>query len=1065
MIHEPLNSRFATVEDIFVKFVAPKLRVEYNDMFYLYTDQKDLCPNKTQIQEGFNIYYMPRYMHNEIYNGIKGLNATLRDKIRDYYKLSGTSFWNTITDDTTFEEIQNKSPQANSDLKYSILDCCRYINESYIAQTEAFKKYSSVITSDEFMSSQSLVSDDNPKVLSLSFAKLSTTQKGLSLKNTDMLLTKGDLLNSTDGVAPIKQVTDPEKIEATIADVKKFTIKDLENVYKLSVFGYNLDAVYKTYAFNGYTVVNNSGIHGPNSLVRLCDIVETGQFGVYDVYGTVNKVYRYNEYIIASLIQNTARAVNTINEPYKFEIDSTYVATGNELPFQIISVQMTTAATDGVSTTIPLISEASSYYQRFMLSNSLVLNPTLSTITSANEDSQVLDTDDTDPQIQSRAFQPSAPNASAIEGLMDKTTVSRDETISSSIPIQMTMDSPYSPGANNNTTQEEDWKPVQTGSAESPSYKLESPETQSELEQIIAKNSAGLDVIESKNPDGTIGLIYKGVTQNLLYDDTTYQGNIKNTLQTPVNSLSNIAHRNKVDFTDTKLSLFEKATIDNKSSISSDVKLSDTEKSDSLAMGATGYAGSVTFNTGVIKDINQIKYVNLDQVLFNIGAGIIPWVDGKLYPVYLPANTNIDNALYECYTPAFTNMNKSIGKRSAMFTLRQNQSLHTNQIMITQYGPELVLTYTFNHEWNNRSINDRVPNKPYINMYKNWEYLGQKYTWGFAYDVKNYKDYDTYRIAEADIDVLFQAEPGVNTTSQSLASNFVILEKSIKIQANPKPSVNADPTLDQVLTVRIAYNAYSETLPEALAYILVRIKPKIQRWPLASNYVTNGSAGTAGTIQAFGQYTVLDETLAVTGNFTYDGSTTWSEHNMGTWLHKNSFVKMQTNFVEKQSETVSRTPEGDTTYISMFTKKFAYVVPEPVRNWTINRSNPTSTNIESTIHAWGQNKVKVVTVLCYNQLTANSRFLCNHCGYIFEYQSDELPENYECPICGNGKNGHEKITVNNSRFRKCPICSKIITDPETKHCSTCGYTNKYETFKPVTENFQVFQDVPLFKKQ
>ena len=83
-------------------------------------------------------------MHNEIYNGIKGLNATLRDKIRDYYKLSGTSFWNTITDDTTFEEIQNKSPQANLDLKYSILDCCRYINESYIAQTEAFKKYSSV---------------------------------------------------------------------------------------------------------------------------------------------------------------------------------------------------------------------------------------------------------------------------------------------------------------------------------------------------------------------------------------------------------------------------------------------------------------------------------------------------------------------------------------------------------------------------------------------------------------------------------------------------------------------------------------------------------------------------------------------------------------------------------------------------------------------------------------------------------------------------------------------------------------------------------------------------------
>lgn len=94
---------------------------------------------------------------------------------------------------------------------------------------------------------------------------------------------------------------------------------------------------------------------------------------------------------------------------------------------------------------------------------------------------------------------------------------------------------------------------------------------------------------------------------------------------------------------------------------------------------------------------------------------------------------------------------------------------------------------------------------------------------------------------------------------------------------------------------------------------------------------------------------------------------------------------MQTNFVEKQVEATSRAPEGDTTYISMYTKKFAYVVPEPVRNWTINRSNSTSTNIESTIHAWGQNKVKVVTVLCYNELSGHSHFLCNICGYIFEY--------------------------------------------------------------------------------
>lgn len=38
-------------------------------------------------------------------------------------------------------------------------------------------------------------------------------------------------------------------------------------------------------------------------------------------------------------------------------------------------------------------------------------------------------------------------------------------------------------------------------------------------------------------------------------------------------------------------------------------------------------------------------------------------------------------------------------------------------------------------------------------------------------------------------------------------------------------------------------------------------------------------------------------------------------------------------------------------------------------------------------------------------------------------------------------------------------------DPTTNHCSTCGYTDKYDKFLPVTEAFQVFQDVPLFKKQ
>ena len=49
MLINALNQRYATVEDIFVNFVAPELLghlTEDNDTYFLYTPYKNICPTK-----------------------------------------------------------------------------------------------------------------------------------------------------------------------------------------------------------------------------------------------------------------------------------------------------------------------------------------------------------------------------------------------------------------------------------------------------------------------------------------------------------------------------------------------------------------------------------------------------------------------------------------------------------------------------------------------------------------------------------------------------------------------------------------------------------------------------------------------------------------------------------------------------------------------------------------------------------------------------------------------------------------------------------------------------------
>lgn len=316
---------------------------------------------------------MPRRLHNSIYQGIRNSDVKIIEALKNYYKLSENT--SQVTDASTFAELPSGAV-SNKDLKYTIIDAFRYVNSTYIAKEPAFQPYVSIINSAEFMSDKSSVASDNPNIINLSFSKLADVLPGNKKTGTN-LLSAADISEAEAQEKLQKQITDPLKIEATITDVKSFTISDMCKIYKEAVFGWNLDAVYRTYKFNGYTVLDNSGPHTPNSLVRLCDIAEIGEFGIYDTGGTKNITYRYNEFIIASLVNATARAVNTIENPYRFEVDTRYLPTNESLDFQIVSIQITDSGVNGVGRTNTLTEEAAAFYKQYLITNKISMNPNI----------------------------------------------------------------------------------------------------------------------------------------------------------------------------------------------------------------------------------------------------------------------------------------------------------------------------------------------------------------------------------------------------------------------------------------------------------------------------------------------------------------------------------------------------------------------------------------------------------------------------------------------------------------------------------------------------------------
>lgn len=917
MLQEPLNDRFATVEDIFVKFVAPKLELEYNDMFYLYTEQRNLCPNVEQIKNGFEIYYMPRYLHNSVYNGISRLDNILITRIKDYYAIPVT-LQNTITSATTFKELNDSATaNKNSDLKFSVIDCFRYMNENFIAKEPAFENYQNSILDEEFMVTRSSVASDNPKVVNLSFSKL-RNDITLNWKSGSNLITNQAIANNKNAVVTTKQVTDPGKIDTAIWDVGSFTIKEMAEIYKTAVFGYNLDAVYKTYNFNGYTVLDNSCVHTPQSLVRLCDIAEIGRFNVYDAENTTNVAYMADEYIITSMTSATARATNTIQNPYKFEVESTYLPTGESLGWQLLSIQITDSGKDGVGQTTMVVDEATAMYQKYLIQNKIMLNPTQVMTSSVRWPD---DSDDDGETVDGIASDDSTgtlvPGTGSRAGgdidTDDNDQVSDDggggitggET-GGGITV-----TGWDTGAKLSASSATDiFDPV--GAADADGFYELSMTIDPTMSDDRLSTRTDLQATEIKKPDGTTGVIYTSRAEIADFNNDAYQSNIHNTLITPEESLNATLSVNRV--TQSELVGID-AVVESWST--------------AFQLGSVRQAGTITYSSGAIRDLNEFKYAFTDQLLYTIGAGIIPWVNGEIMPVYLPTNTTIDNTLYTNYTPAFTNKNRAIGKRSALFTMRQNESMHTTQIMITQYGPELIIKYTIG--------NTKSPDHPTEYMF---DYIDQITSVGedgkTAYKDIEFEDKVTesgipYWEADGKADVFFQSKPGINTSSVEIASNFIVLDKKVRHYA--------DENMPGELTIRIVYNAYAESLPDEFKYLVIRLYPVVKS-KLKVNDQGKIIRDTSGSESLDGMDPIIN------GCYTYNGTTNWTN----VQLMQSTF---QTN--EVKLDAVRSATTGDI-------EKFIYKVPQPVLNW----QNLNSLSICNTLHAWGQNAVKLVTLLINN---------------------------------------------------------------------------------------------------
>ena len=73
---------------------------------------------------------------------------------------------------------------------------------------------------------------------------------------------------------------------------------------------------------------------------------------------------------------------------------------------------------------------------------------------------------------------------------------------------------------------------------------------------------------------------------------------------------------------------------------------------------------------------------------------------------------------------------------------------------------------------------------------------------------------------------------------------------------------------------------------------------------------------------------------------------------------------------------------------------------------------------------------------------AKSRWVCQVCGYV--YEGDELPEGYQCPVCGVGPEHFEKegaAPKKNPAKWVCQVCGYVYEGdelPEGYQCPVCG---------------------------
>ena len=74
-----------------------------------------------------------------------------------------------------------------------------------------------------------------------------------------------------------------------------------------------------------------------------------------------------------------------------------------------------------------------------------------------------------------------------------------------------------------------------------------------------------------------------------------------------------------------------------------------------------------------------------------------------------------------------------------------------------------------------------------------------------------------------------------------------------------------------------------------------------------------------------------------------------------------------------------------------------------------------------------------------------TKWVCKVCGY--EYEGDELPEDYVCPVCGVGADEFEKVEEKTQAEEAPAKAEKWV-------CSVCGYVYDGETpFKDLPDDY------------